>query len=273
MTDTICTAFLYDLLATFIVFVISYFTNNSTWYDPYWSLAPIPLSVYFTITAVEGYTPRLVLILILVSIWGGRLTYNWAIGFIQGHGATSEHKQDWRYISIQHKFNSIGLAYLYWPIGSLLCIHLLPTLLVFMGCCSIHVAMHSSLSFGLFDVLGTIVTITAVLIEAVADEQLRTFTKSVHNKEAVLKTGLWRYSRHPNYFGENLFWIGLYIIAIGTAPEEWKWLLTGPISMGMLFNFISIPLLEKRQVAKRPYYKIYQTEVSRFVPWFSNVRT
>ena len=96
--DTICTAFLYDLLATFIVFVISYFTNNSTWYDPYWSLAPIPLSIYFTVSAVEGYTPRQVLILILVSIWGGRLTYNWAIGFIQRHGATSEHKQDWRYV-------------------------------------------------------------------------------------------------------------------------------------------------------------------------------
>ena len=86
------------------------------------------------------------------------------------------HTPNFRYISIQHKFNSIGLAYLYWPIGSLLCIHLLPTLLVFMGCCSIHVAMHSSLSFGLFDVLGTIVTITAVLIEAVAVSNISTIS-------------------------------------------------------------------------------------------------
>ena len=86
------------------------------------------------------------------------------------------HTPNFRYISIQHKFKSIGLAYLYWPIGSLLGIHLLPTLLVFMGCCSIHVAMHSSLSFDLFDVLGTIVTVTAVLIEAVAVSNVSTIS-------------------------------------------------------------------------------------------------
>ena len=92
-------------------------------------------------------------------------------------------------------------------------------------------------------------------------------------RKDLLKTGLWRYSRHPNYFGETLFWTGLCLIGIGSASKwsEVLYLGMGPVSMVVLFNFISIPMMESRQKLKRPGYKEYQEKVSKYVPWFSNL--
>ena len=98
--ETLYIAFVYDILATFVVFILSFLTNNSTWYDPYWSVSPIVLSAYFHWRTSEGYVPRHILLMFLVMIWGIRLTYNWVIGFLHGLGATSEQHEDWRYVYI-----------------------------------------------------------------------------------------------------------------------------------------------------------------------------
>lgn len=104
----------------------------------------------------------------------------------------------------------------------------------------------------------------------VQDEQLKLFVlvqAKSGSSLGVMRTGLWRYSRHPNYFGETLYWVGLYMIAVGSSPKNWVWLSVGPVAMVLLFTLISIPLMERRLVRRRACYRQYQKETSVFVPW------
>ncbi|MHA1307127.1 MAG: DUF1295 domain-containing protein [Candidatus Heimdallarchaeota archaeon] len=89
----------------------------------------------------------------------------------------------------------------------------------------------------------------------------------MNSPKKVMDIGLWAYSRHPNYFGEVAFWWGLFFFALA-ADLTWWWTVAGGIAMIILFIFISIPLLENKQLAKRPEYADYKKRVSMFIPWF-----
>ena len=89
-------AFVYDILATLIVFILSVITRNSSCYDPYWSVAPVPIAVYYVFSCQHGNRYRQAIVVGLVTVWGVRLTYNWAIGYFGKVGATAPHKEDWR---------------------------------------------------------------------------------------------------------------------------------------------------------------------------------
>ena len=93
-------SFVYDILATLLVYLLSFLTDNSTWYDPYWSVAPPVLLVYFISNSIgEAVAYRQILISCLVVCWSVRLTYNWVVGFLRQSGATAQHGQDWRLAS------------------------------------------------------------------------------------------------------------------------------------------------------------------------------
>lgn len=95
--DVLQRAFLYDMLATLLVFTLSFITGNSSCYDPYWSVAPIPLALYYAWCSQLGANRyRQIIVVVLVTAWGARLTYNWAVGFFNQVGATAQHKEDWR---------------------------------------------------------------------------------------------------------------------------------------------------------------------------------
>ena len=83
----------------------------------------------------------------------------------------------------------------------------------------------------------------------------------------ILDTGLWAYSRHPNYFGEITFWWGLCIFAYAAAPEAW-WAYIGAAAITVMFWFISVPLIETRMLKKRPHYREHQKRISKIIPWF-----
>ena len=121
---------------------------------------------------------------------------------------------------------------------------------------------------GIFDFLGFIITLGAILLELIADNELRTFAQTNHQKETTLTSGVWAYSRHPNYFGELMFWWGLSLFALAVDTAYW-WTMIGGFSMTLLFVFISIPMMEKRMITRRPKtYPSYQQQVSIFIPWF-----
>jgi steroid 5-alpha reductase family enzyme len=82
-----------------------------------------------------------------------------------------------------------------------------------------------------------------------------------------ITSGLWGYSRHPNYFGELSFWWGLYLFALA-AGQNSPWMIAGAISMTLLFVFISIPMMEKRMLEKKPDYKEVQKNISMLIPFF-----
>ena len=83
-----------------------------------------------------------------------------------------------------------------------------------------------------------------------------------------MQTGLWKYSRHPNYFGEMSFWIGLMLFGLAAHPEGWWWIMPGGIAMTAMFFFVSIPLIDDRSKENRPGYDEHMKKVSAIIPWF-----
>jgi steroid 5-alpha reductase family enzyme len=245
-----------DLAATIAVFAVSAVVDNSSVYDPYWSVAPIVIAVWLAAhPAAAGAPPaRQALVIGLVTLWGLRLTYNWARGFGGlGH-------EDWRYVDLRRK---TGRAY--WLV-SLTGLHTMPTVMVYLGCLALFPALTSPRPLGPLDALAAAVTLGAVTIELVADEQLRAFRKERREGE-ILARGLWAFSRHPNYFGEVGFWWGLYLFALAADPGAW-WAGIGAVAITALFTFASIPMLDRRSVERRPAYAEHMKRVSALVPWF-----
>ncbi len=248
-----------DLAATLVVFVGSIVFDNSSMYDPYWSVAPVPIAAYWTVVALRygaGLSIRDLVILALVLAWAVRLTYNWLRRW-RGIG-----HEDWRYAD----FRRYGRP-LYW-IVSFLGFHLFPTVLVFGGCLSLYAVLTAGpAAVRLLDAAAVVVTFVAIWIEARSDRELRQFLASGPAKGEILETGLWAHSRHPNYFGEVLFWWGLYLFALAAHPSWW-WVIVGPAAISLLFLFVSVPMMERHMAARHPGYAELQEGRSPFLPWF-----
>jgi steroid 5-alpha reductase family enzyme len=254
----IFTALIADIAATLVIFMYSTVLKNTSLYDPYWSVQPIIIALYwlFSTNTITEITARQIVILCLVSIWGIRLTYNWSIGW-QG----LDH-EDWRYTMYRKNHPKI-----FWFIN-LTGLQMMPTLVVFLGCLSLYPALSDTLSnFNILTIIGIIVVSLAILIETIADEQLRKFTRS-KLKGQIISRGLWSYSRHPNYLGEVSFWWGLWFFALAINPASYWWMIVGPLAMVILFFGISIPMMEKRLKEKYPNYEDYLKRTSMFFPWF-----
>ena len=232
-----------DVIATVIVWGFGLVYENVSVYDPYWSVAP---PVMFTAFAMyKGcWTLPVVLLLVAVWYWGIRLTYNWAVTF---KGLAHE---DWRYT----KYREAQSPALFF-VTNLFGLNMMPTLVVFA--CMLP-------GFGLSGLdapadaltwLGFAICIAAASIQLIADTQSRRF-RAAHPGR-VCDTGLWRRGRHPNYFGEISMWWGVWIMYASLCGLDW--LVLGPVAMTALFLFISIPLMESRQLANKPAYAAYRS--------------
>jgi steroid 5-alpha reductase family enzyme len=243
-----------DSAATLAIFAFSMAFDNSSFYDAYWSVVPFPIAWYWatTVQADGANQTRQALVLFALAFWGARLTWNWYRGW---HGL---HHEDWRYVDIRSKS---GKA---WPLASLAGIHFFPTFIVFLGLLPVYSAMTSSAPLGLLDLMAFGVAVGATIIEAVSDEQLRAHVKTRRSHEEILATGLWAYSRHPNYFGECSFWWGLALFGLASEPHLWS--VAGAVAMTAMFVFVSVPLLDERSAARRPGYREHMKRVSAIVP-------
>jgi steroid 5-alpha reductase family enzyme len=239
-----------DLLATIVVFAVSVVVRNASLYDPYWSVAPaVIVAAWVSWAALGG---RQVAVLVLVLVWAVRLTANWAWSW---RGLRHE---DWRYVQIREQRPRL----VPWWLISLTGIQLMPTLVVFAGLLAVWPAVKANEhSFGVIDVLAVAVTGTSITIEATADWQLRRHARPGR----TLDTGLWRYSRHPNYLGEIGFWWGMWLFALAAAPTWW-WTVAGPIAMVLLFTFVSVPLMDRRSLSRRPGYAEHMRKVPALLP-------
>ena len=257
-----------DIAATVAIFIFSRLYKNSSFYDAYWSVVPPLIALYWAIeataieaTAIEATAvavdgTRAWLVIVLVWLWGIRLTVNWAT-----YWPGLEH-EDWRYGPIKTnagKWNALA---------DFAAIHLFPTVIVFVACLPIYAAVAmDARPLNWLDYVAAAVTALAIIIELLSDIQLHRFL--AHRKEGeIMKTGLWAYSRHPNYFGEWLFWAGLALFGIAAVPSAWWWVLPGSVAMLVMFLVASIPMIDKRSVERRPEYEAHMARVSGFVPWF-----
>jgi steroid 5-alpha reductase family enzyme len=249
-----------DIIATIVVFIFSMIFSNSSVYDAYWSVAPPFIVVYLMKIFPEGDQVRQYFVLALVLFWSIRLTVNWLRGW------TGFNHQDWRYTSIAEKTGGW-----YWPV-SFLGIHLMPTIFVFLGCLPLWYALSSDTPFGIFDILAGLFTFFAIVTEWIADEQLLRFRKN-NVKNTFIRSGIWNYSRHPNYLGEISFWGGLFLFVISSSAINnyiGYWTVIGLVSMIILFKFISIPLMEKRNIVRKAGYTEYIEQVPALFPRFSS---
>jgi steroid 5-alpha reductase family enzyme len=246
-----------DIVATLVVFAFSVALDNSSIYDPYWSVAPLPIAIYWWAAApTSAFGLRQLLILALLAMWGARLTANWALRW----GGPAD--EDFRYVEIRAK---TGKAY--WP-ASLASIHLLPTAWVFLGLVPIFPALTRS-GFTVLDVAAALVTGLAITIETLADHQLRRYLRSPHDQDGTLDSGLWSLCRHPNYLGEILFWWGLFLFGLAAHPG---WIgsivdIIGPLSITLLFVFVSVPWMDRRMASRHPAWAEHMRKTPALLPW------
>jgi steroid 5-alpha reductase family enzyme len=245
--------FIGNIIATVLIFVFSLLANNSSMYDPYWSLQPLVNACAFVYLSPWDLTNKQIIVLIVILLYSLRLTAN----FYRGWKGFSQ--EDWRYVDFRLKF-----PHVYWLI-SFFGIHLFPTLLVFAGCLPLFAVLFlSPNTIGLLDIAALIVSLFAIILAFVSDEQKRKFLKSNHG--TIVNKGLWAYVRHPNYLGEILTWWGILLFAI-SVDTAYYWTGIGALLITLMFVFISIPLMEKHMSAK-PGYKAYRDKTGNLLPKF-----
>ena len=246
------------ILALLFVFTwwLSIRLNNYSFVDVTWALSFAPISIWYSVVG-EGWAFRRLAIAVLLSSWSLRLgIYLWRR--VAGHHPS----EDARYAVLRKKWSAqLPKAFLYFFLAQAVLVWLL-TLPVFL------ISRQMASSFHVLEWVGLSVWCFALLGEGISDWQLASFKKSNRDPKAICEVGLWRYSRHPNYFFQSLLWWGLFLMAL---PAPWGWMaIVAPVAMlHFLLNVTGIPLTEKLSVEKRgDVYREYQRTTSAFVPWF-----
>ena len=261
-------------------FIISEMARNYSQVDKLWSIMPVVYVWLFTFRS--GFEPRLILMAILVSAWGIRLSGNFmrrgGYSLIPWRG-----KEDYRWAVLRKMklFNS-GTR---WAVFNLVFISVYQHSLVFLITMPALVASETrDHPLGIIDLLASLAMIFFLVIETVADQQQYNFYRK---KEEVARSGneneseefrlgfntkgLWSYSRHPNYFSEMAIWLSFYFFSVASTGEWINWTLTGIILLIFLF-FGSSVFSESISSGKYPKYKDYQERVPRFLPSVSRKR-
>ena len=243
ITNPLTRLFLADVLATIIVWAFGLLYENVSVYDPYWSVFP-PITFLLWACYTGVWSLPVILLLIASWYWGWRLTRNWAITF---KGIAHE---DWRYTKYRDRhplvFHTINLFGL----------NMMPTLVVFAAMLPGLKLFESTAPANILTYFGCIVCIASATIQLIADKQSHDFRAAHPGK--VCNVGLWKHGRHPNYFGEIQFWWGIWIMYASLNGIDLY--IGGAIAMTALFLGISIPLMEKRQLANKPDYAEYRKQ-------------
>jgi steroid 5-alpha reductase family enzyme len=244
-----------DVAATCVVFIFSFAFSNSSFYDPYWSVVPVFVAGGWVIAdGSSGDRVRQALLIGAFALWGARLTANWLRTW------SGLHHEDWRYIDLKQK-----TGIFYWLV-SLTGIHLFPTLLVFLGLWPAYEAIRSPTPLGWMDYVALVCAVAATVLEHVADNQMHAFKARGPAADQTIDEGLWRWSRHPNYLGEILFWWSIWLFALAADVRNAE-TVVGALAMTALFRFISIPMMEQRNLAKRPSYAETMRTTSMLLFW------
>lgn len=231
--------------------LVSVLKNNVTLVDSMWSLFFL-LAAVAQMMAMPDMSARAWLVMGLVTLWSIRLSVylswrNW-----------SPH-EDHRYQAIRARNQPH-----FW-IKSLYLVFGLQCLLAWTIFLPIHASLQSTQALSWLDIIGGLLCLFGFGFETIADWQLLRFKQATENRGKVLNQGLWRYSRHPNYFGECCIWWGFFLLALSAGA--W-WSALSPVLMTLLLLKVSgVALLEKDIAERRPDYLQYIRETNAFIPW------
>ena len=241
--------FLADVVATVVVWEFGLFYKNVSVYDPYWSVAP---PVMFTAWAFykSVFTLPIVLLLITVWYWGIRLTGNWVYTF---KGLAHE---DWRYTCYRETQSPF-----IFQIINFFGLNMMPTVLVFAAMLPGFGLFGSMGAANMLTWLGFAICISAATLQLVADTQIHRFREAHPGR--YCDVGFWKHGRHPNYLGEISMWWGVWTMY--ASIYGFDWLIIAPIAMTALFLFISIPMMERRQLQNKPGYAEYREKTRMLI--------
>ena len=239
--------FICHVEATVFIYFLSVIFNNSSWYDAFWSVIPVVLAVMcWSDLAAAGNTQRALLMHACLLFWAIRLTYNWMRSW---DGFSHE---DWRYVMMKAKTKN-KFEYFIVDFGS---IHLIPTICVYLALLPMIFALaYPGNGLNILDIFAALLSVIAVIIQIISDQQMYNFRNNM-TESKTMQTGLWFYSRHPNYFGEILFWFSLFVFAIASSMS-FAWLLIGCIVMYALIAIASVSMMDKRSLNRRADFKDY----------------
>lgn len=253
-------AFLMILPAIFaymcLFFVIAIVRKDNSLADIAWGGGFVLIAFLTFFLAPGPAEARQVLVTGLVTLWGIRLAVHI---FFRNRGRG----EDYRYAQWRKDWGEHFL------LRSFLQVFMLQgALMILIACSVILINLGPTRGLTVMDGIGLVVWSTGFFFESVGDLQLYLFKKDPANRGKVMKHGLWRYTRHPNYFGEATMWWGIFLMAL---PVKGGYLsLVSPLAITFLLLRVSgIPMLEKKLRESQPGYEAYMRDTSPFFPWFS----
>jgi steroid 5-alpha reductase family enzyme len=241
-----------------IVWFVSLRVSNFGIVDIAWSLAFAPLAVFFAICA-PGFETRRWLICAMVVLWSLRLGIHVAVRVIRAHP-----HEDPRYMEFREKWKKkLKLNfYIFFQVQALSVAALAVPFLI--------ISFNQQTSLNMFEWIGFMIWLISVAGESLADHQLKKFKADPRSKNEACQTGLWHYSRHPNYFFEWLTWIAYWIFALG-SPLGCAAIYCPALMLYFLLRVTGIPLTERQSLkSKGDKFREYQRTTSMFAPWFPN---
>lgn len=238
-----------------VLWLVSLARRDASIIDPFWGTGFV-LVTWFTLGSAkpERIAERSWLLTVLTTIWGLRLSLyllwrNWGHGEDRRYRAMREHHGS--------RFWWVSLLTVFWLQGLILWIVSMP----------IQAAMVSATAkpLGWLDLIGVGLWSIGLFFESVGDFQMARFQANPENAGQVMDRGLWRLTRHPNYFGDFCVWWGLFLVAASSGAA---WTIFSPLLMSFLLLKVSgVTLLEKTITDRRPDYAAYQARTSSFFPW------
>ncbi len=236
-----------------LTWIASLARRDASLVDRMWSLMIAGPTLVYALR-LPGSGPRGTAVLVLVVAWGVRLAAyitwrNW------GHG------EDRRYRQIRAR-NQPNFAF-----KSLYLIFALQMVLAWIVSAPTLAALAGGRAFGALDALGVAVALAGFLFEAIGDAQMAAFKGDPAHRGQVMDRGLWRYTRHPNYFGEACFWWGVWLLALGAGGAAAIWTVLSPLLVTVLLLKVSgVALLERDIGERRPAYRDYMARTNAFIP-------
>ena len=251
MTFSIYISGLYAILVlAALTWLASVMKRDVSIVDSMWSVMIFAAAFVYS-SSVEPYWNRSSLILTLVLLWALRLTLyitwrNWG------------EPEDSRYQAIRHKYEP------HFALKSLGIIFVFQAFLAWIISMPLWIALTVPFEYNMFDILAVALWMIGMMFESVGDWQLARFKANPANRGKVMNHGLWRYTRHPNYFGECLIWWGFFLFVIPTGA--WWSILSPALLTFLLLKFSGVTMIEETIVDRRPAYREYIVSTNAFIP-------
>jgi steroid 5-alpha reductase family enzyme len=250
--------FVASILFLTLVFSVALSRNRYDVIDIAWGMAFIAIAVvaYSSQSHYQLVSVQTVIVLLIV-IWGMRLS--WHIYRRWSHSK----KEDGRYAELRKSYDKKpgGAA-----VNMYIKVFLLQAILaVLVSSSVIAVCLVAPLPLSWLSLVGGVIWLIGFCFEAISDRQLGMHVRNQRNKHTLMTSGLWKYTRHPNYFGEVTQWWGIFIIAL--AAPYWWLAIIGPVVITFLILFVSGVSLSEKRFEGRPGWAAYKKRTSKFIPW------